>query len=548
MGRPAILTGSMLLPLEAIDVASVKKALTVSYKPMGEQEVIKVFPFAIDFKKQTMRVPRQYGLTLCNERGIEIDDQTSMGVPVKFPKIPVPRDYQITFLDDVMSATENYYDFVAKAYTGFGKTICSLIIAARLGRSTIIIVDQTNLRNQWLEPLKALFGMTIEGGHIGIIQGPKCEYRNKIISIAMIQTLSQRTLPKEVYSYFGTAIFDESHITGAPTFSTVLQQFSATVRIGVSATPNRRDSTNKLIQHNLGKVRVFTEKVHAESSVYYMPHHTVYSWYANISPKTGRIITEVSEDGARNLLIADTLCGFLENGRDTIAMSDRIDHLNDMRNLLYYMGIDEDEVGLYTGRQQFYRYAKEEKPMRRPYGLVKGAEYTPISLQLIAKKIPKARLEWVKQNARLILSTYGMTAKGFDAPRLSAGVDLTPRSTAEQIQGRILREVKGKQKPIWATILDVNNYRLIFAFVGRLKDYPKSNSQVFEWADNGELIACDTSQLTRDLTKRIVQLKKMKILSHEDGTNTLQTQKAEKLKTMRTAKDTVRKIRSRQAS
>ena len=546
--RSAILSGSMLLPTEAIDIASVSDALTVKVLPMGETIPVKVLPFAIDFKTKTMRVPRQYGIKLCNKLGIEIDDRTSEGVPVKFPKIPVPRPYQVPFLDEVMACTENYYDFIAKAHTGFGKTISSLIIAARLGRSTVVIVDQTNLRDQWLEPLKDLFGMTIEGGHIGIIQGPKCDYKGKIVTLAMIQTLSQRKFKQEVYDYFGTAIFDEVHITGAPTFSEVLQHFSATIRFGVSATPIRKNSSNALIQFNLGKVRAAAEKEHAESSVYYMLNQSLYSWYGNVSPKVGRIITEVSEDGARNRLICDTLTGLLENDRDTIAMSDRIDHLNDLRNMMYYMGVDEDDIGLYTGRQPFYRFAKEPKPARRPYGLIKDAEYTPVSLQLIAKKIPKARLEHVKNNAKLILSTYGMTAKAFDVPRLSAGMDLTPRSTAEQIQGRILRELKGKKKPIWVTILDINNYRLVYSFVGRLQDYPKSNSRVFEWNEHGELTECQAKTLTKSLRQRIVDLKAMRIVTRADGSNMLQTQREEKKIKLTAAKDTVSRIRSRSQS
>ena len=97
------------------------------------------------------------------------------------------------------------------------------------------------------------------------------------------------------------------------------------------------------------------------------------------------------------MLIAESALALYETGRDLLVLSDRIEQLKHLQSLLYYLGVDPEQIGLYTGYNPVMKYAKNSKPARRPYGLTVNddtglAEYTPISLQLIAKRIPKKKL------------------------------------------------------------------------------------------------------------------------------------------------------------
>ncbi len=546
MARPALLAGAMAIPLGRIhDLAGVEKTLTATYTPMGELPV-EVLCYSLD--DDYLYAPRQFGLDYCKRHGIEIEDQTSLGHPAKFARTPTPRDYQVDIIDELVDTTAQFYDFLFRAHTGWGKTIGCLIMAARIGRTTLIIVDQDNLKDQWQKELKQHFDMTPENGGVGFIQGKVCDYKHPVV-IAMVHTLSQKQFPQEVYDYFGTVLVDEVHTVGAPTFSTVLRDFPATYRVGASATPKRKDGLQKMLDFNLGKVRVAADKEHDESSVYFLNHPTVYSFYANISPKIGRILTEVSEDGARNLLAAETIMLLWETGRDVIALGDRIEQLQHLIDMLYYMGFG-DETGLYCGMEPHWRYAKNPTPARRPEGWVKHEEtgqleYTPISLQLIAKKIPKSRLQEVKANARMFFATYGMCAKGFDEPRLCAGIDLTPRGAAEQIHGRILRTKRGKKQPIWVTIVDENNYRFVYAFGNRVADYVKSNAIIYRWGADGELVECHAGDLRKKAKLRVAALKEMEIQPNRNGGHTLMSPASKKTQKRQHVKDTVAAIRSR---
>lgn len=526
----ATLAGSMHIPLSLVDVESVKKDLTIHYLPMGEEEATEILAYKLH--GDSISVPRQYGLSLCARLEIDYNDETSAGKPARFPKVPEPREYQVEPLEEVETCFDDYYDFIFRARTGWGKTIGSLIVAARIGLTTLIVVDQENLKDQWIDSLTKHFGFTVD--QIGIIQGDKCSYKNKAVTVAMVQTLTQREFPQEVYDAFGLMIVDEVHIIGAPTFSTILLDFSASYRFGVSATPRRRDALQKLIEYNLGKVRVYIEDEHDPSAVYVAEHPTVYSAYANKAPKIGRFINEVTEDGSRNLLVAEAITYLYDTGRDILVLSDRIEQLRHLESLCYYLGIPADEMGVYAGYSLVYLWEKQANPLRRPEGLVKhagegevepGYYYTPVSLQLISKRAKKPDLERIKTTARIIFATYGKFSKGVDEPRLCGGVDASPRSKSEQEQGRILRKLDNKLKPIWITVTDTSSYRSLFALLGRIADYVKNNSVVSKWSLDRGKERCNVTELRRNLQEEVTRLKSSRIETNSDGLNIVETKR-----------------------
>jgi superfamily II DNA or RNA helicase len=503
----------MAFPKSEVNVASVRKALTVRYQPLGAPESLEVRSFTED--DDFVYTPRQWGLTYCQENEIDFIDETSRGCPLVFPRMPEPRDYQVPVLEEIEAKTGSYFDFMFRARTGFGKTISGLIIAGRLGMSTLIIVDQENLKDQWIEALQKHFG--VDPKDVGIIQGSKCVLRP--ITIAMIQTTSRKELPEEALTYFGFVLVDEVHTAGAPVFSQALMRFTATIRMGISATPKRRDGLQCLLEWNLGRVRVYVADAHDRSSLYIVEHRTVYSWYANSSPKMGRYINEIADDASRNLLVAEIATSMMDMGRDTLVLSDRIEQLTHISNLCFYLGVPVEEIGVYTGETRTLRYVKQDNPPRRPPHWERGTEYTPVELKLISKKTPKGRLQEIKDSARLVMATYQMFQKGVDVPRLRAGIDATPRSQAEQQHGRILRIADGDQ--IWTTIADTSSYRSLHQLVMRIPEYEINNAAVFKMRDDWSVEPCQTDDLIDDLREEVKRLKTAQIETRYAGLHTL---------------------------
>lgn len=518
----AIVSGAVYLPKKAINVEHVKHDLTVKYWQMGEKEATHVPAFIEDSKY--IGVPRAYGLKSIAKSGLAADYQFSSGKRMKFPKVVTHTGdfaYQKDFVADILACCDKHNDFIVQAATGKGKTVCSLSVIQKIGRTALVIVDQENLMIQWRDQCKAVLGLRDD--QIGTVQGKTCDYEGKHVTIAMIQSLTQREYPEEFYDYFGVVVVDEVHTAGAPTFSQSLLMFPAEVRFGVSATVDRRDALQRILHWNLGEIEVELTDTHERSYLYYLESDSVYSWYANISPKVGRMLTEVSEDSLRNSKIVEAVKWLYESGRDVLVISDRIEQLENLMAMCYYSGIPEDDCGLYCGFKNVWAYEKNPTPKRKPYGYVRGTEYTPVRFGRVRKRIPKKELEAIKIRAKIIFATFGMFAKGVDVPRLSGGIDCTPRSKAQQVHGRILRKLEGKFVPIWVTIRDINSYKLEHQFLQRIEEYVSSSAEIYKWKPSRGVRLADVRELKREVRASVAELKAMNIITCADGNFMLTT-------------------------
>lgn len=499
-------------------LARLRKELTINYYKVGSDEIDIITPY-VDCEG-CIDVPRQFGLAYARQHGIQIEDFTSLGsaLPKGGMQKLKPWEHQGPFIDSLYTAlTTRVNDLIAEAATGKGKTVMSIECIRRLGRTAVIIVDQEFLRDQWIETAVKFFGVPRD--KIGIIQGNTCDIEGKWIVVAMIQTLFSRQFPEYVYQAFGTMVVDECHTAGAPQFSKALMLFEAKYRWGVTATSDRGDALQKLLHWNLGKIEVKLEAEHMDSEVRYIEYPEALSWYANSSPKGGRFTSEIAADPVRNTVLANSIKWLYESGRNVLAVSDRIWHLENVMALCVAMGIPEDEMGIVAGYENIWAYAKNPTPPRRPAGWEKDTEYTPVCLQLKKKRLTKAILNERKSKARVVFATYGMFSKGVDEPRLSAGVDMTPRSKVVQVHGRILRVADGKLMPIWVTMRDFNSYKAEYQFLQRLGEYQKSNGEVYLWRPGQGKKLQDVAELKRRVRQRHQLLQTAEIQTDNDGRN-----------------------------
>ena len=79
---------------------------------------------------------------------------------------------------------------------GRGKTVCALKIAADIGLKTIVIVHKGFLLNQWVERIQQF----IPNAKVGKIQGQTIDIEGKDIVIGMLQSLSMKEYPEDLFS------------------------------------------------------------------------------------------------------------------------------------------------------------------------------------------------------------------------------------------------------------------------------------------------------------------------------------------------------------
>ena len=77
------------------------------------------------------------------------------------------------------------------------------------------------------------------------------DVEGKDIVIGMLQSLSMKEYPEELFSSFGLTIVDEVHHIGSEVFSRALNKVNFKYSLGLSATMTRKDGLTKVFQWHL---------------------------------------------------------------------------------------------------------------------------------------------------------------------------------------------------------------------------------------------------------------------------------------------------------
>ena len=404
--------------------------------------------FFRDDERKLIGLPIDFGLREMSRLGIYDEATITLSEGTTHwnaPRLPVARTpKQQQFMVDLLQALQDRYTVLATAATGSGKTVCALWAGAHLMVPMLVIVDSKELADQWADRIVEHLGIPLE--MIGRVEGPVCRYRGCPITVAIVHNLTQKQFEPEFYSAFGMVVWDEAHILGAESFSKSMPLFSARYRLALTATPKRRDGCFGMIVSYFGYPCVESTMPAVPCTVCVIPYTG--KVYNGNMPKA-RLLNCLVKEQPRNALLCRIIVRAYEDGYHFLVVSDRIEHLEDLRDACASV-IPRDTMGLFTRQKT-----------------VDGKRVQQTS----------ADLRPVRENSRVIFATYNMIEKGVDIPRLSGGLDATPRSSATQLIGRIRREFPGKMHPVWFTIKDERNPRLVSSFYARSRDY-KADSNI----------------------------------------------------------------------
>lgn len=355
------------------------------------------------------------------------EDRRSEGRLCSFTSTFQPRDKeQSRIVTEASNLLSNEQSFIIEAPTGIGKTWMSMELIARVGRRTLVIVTKEDIKFQWIAAAKALLGLTDD--EIGVIQGNKCQTQGKKLVIGMVQSLSKMNrYPRSIFKGFGFLIVDECHRMGADKFSQAMWQQPAKLRMGLSATPYRKDGKDVVFHAHIGPVRVkskaipLTPQVIQLRSSWKLPWVT---WGGRHQPlphtpgRLGKVNQALAEDAHRNRCIAYWVKACLDKGRNPIVFSAlKGGHLGLIEDELIKLGVKRNDIGWYVGGlKEEERYVAGRKPV--------------------------------------VLATYSMASEATDLPWLDTCILTTPRADVVQIVGRILRQYPNKQQPLVLDIVD----------------------------------------------------------------------------------------------
>lgn len=179
-------------------------------------------------------------------------DNTTKGYKIQFKHKFEPRDdLQVEAIDSFCNNKKKYLLLIGSC--GFGKTFCALKILEKLSLSTLVLVDENLLLDQWIENIEenCIFDLT----KLGIVGKGKEDYIGKDIIIASKDTLINRPeIIEYLNEHIGFVIVDEAHVASADIFQKVLKNLSPSRILGLTATPKRSDGLSYLMHEQIGSI------------------------------------------------------------------------------------------------------------------------------------------------------------------------------------------------------------------------------------------------------------------------------------------------------
>lgn len=312
--------------------------------------------------------------------------------------------------------------------TGAGKTILGLAIAGVLKQKALIITHRSDFIKTWMDDACKLYGFN--PNEIGLIQGGKF-FIGEQITLATVQTLSKRQL-KDIRDIFGMIIMDETHHCPAATYESVLSQFRAFYRVGLTATLHRKDGLTPVVSWYFGDVGyqkseskdimpVEVRLIDTRFTAKKIRIETKYGVeWANPTPE--ELLRQLIRDKERNNFIMKFIEGSVRQGNNCLVLTHRREHAEYLYEELKNRGISVALlIGDVMNRDELYEMCEEGK-------------------------------------VRCAVATFQLVKEGINVKSWNRGFAVT--STADRTEciqaiGRIRRMKPGKKDAIWYDFRDV---------------------------------------------------------------------------------------------
>ena len=159
------------------------------------------------------------------------------------PKFTIePRPYQQEAINEWRSANRCGVIILP---TGAGKSHVAQMAIEMTGRSTLIVVPTLDLMNQWYDLLLSSFQ-----AEVGLIGGGYFE----IGALTVTTYASAFRFMERHGNEFGLIVFDECHHLPGSVFRYAAEMCIAPFRLGLTATPERTDGADEMLDHLIGPI------------------------------------------------------------------------------------------------------------------------------------------------------------------------------------------------------------------------------------------------------------------------------------------------------
>lgn len=315
-------------------------------------------------------------------------------------------DRQKDIRDETFEILNRTKSVVLCLHTGFGKTIFALYVASKIGLKILVLCHRKIIMDQWVKAAEQyLPSASVE--ILDIADMKKKDWSFPDILIA--NTINIPKLDLNDLDQYGCLIVDEIHTICTESFAKSLTRLFPAYLIGLSATPERSDGMDRIIELYVGP-EMITKPMKRIFNVYKLKTGFVPDVKRNDdgSLEWNSVLSSQANDETRNSLIVD-LARFFSN-RNILILVKRKDHANTLKNMLRTF-LPKTEVDVFFGT-----------------------------------------MKCANENARILIGTVSKAGVGFDAPHLNmliTGADV--EENFMQYLGRVFRR---DMPPIYIDLVD----------------------------------------------------------------------------------------------
>jgi len=373
--------------------------------------------------KDNFLVPKPYGMNYIKKNNLPFNTIIPKGDDINISFKGKLREAQVPVVDEAMESMLENEGAVLNLFCGFGKTTCANMISCKLGVKTLILVHTSALAEQWKDRIEQF----VEGASVGTIKQSKFDVEGRTHVIGLMQSISKRNYGQGAFNSFGLMIVDECHHVCAETLSRCLTVAGTKYRLGLSATPFRKDGFHPFLWFSIGEIASTVER-NSDSQDLLIEAVLVTDGPSVVHMKRGkggkksvnmsRMVSDLCDATGsefRTKVISKCIKAKFQERRHIIVLSDRRDHLRMIADELMSIGVTD--IGFMVGGQ-------------------------------------KVDVNKQSEESRVILATYAFTSEGVDIPSLDTAIFVTPRSDVVQTTGRILRSHSSKKTPMVVDFVD----------------------------------------------------------------------------------------------
>ena len=380
----------------------IRKELTVkAFVPKSPVQP-EAFPIYRESPKK-FYMPRYFGISTFGDFE---ENKLSLGEDINLEFEGELRDYQINIVNKYMAAVKDSGGGLLDVDPGKGKTVMALDIIAKLKKKTLVIVHKSFLLNQWLERIQQF----LPNARVGKIQGQIIDIEDKDIVIGMLQSLSQKEYPENLFECFGLSIYDETHHLGAEVFSRCMMRTITNYTLGLSGTMQRKDGLTKVFKMFLGDV------VHKEKS----------------NPNEHKVIVKAIKYAVSD----DEFNEMKYDYRGNPLYSTMISKLcNYNYRSEFIIKVLQNELSK-NNDQQIMILAHNKTLITYLFKAVEHRNIATVGYYIGGMKEAELKKSEVK---KIIIATYSMASEGLDIKTLTTLIMASPKTDVCQSIGRILR-------------------------------------------------------------------------------------------------------------